>query len=275
MKKKYLFGVNNFSGVHVEGLKNSIYDVKEVFNHIDVLEEEQKEEDNIIAKNFNTVVDINKRVFDYSDNVIKNGYIPLLVGGDHSIAIGSISASSNNYENIGVLWIDAHSDINTEASTVSKNIHGMPISYLLGYGNDDLAKIGDFKPKIRAENIIYFGLRDVEPQEKELIKNLHIKAYYFDEIKENGFEASFEKALKDISHCNNLHIQLDLDSMSPEQYPAVSVPVKDGFTRNEIMHILNKIRKNENIVAIDIVEYNKTRDLNGDSLKFLIEMINK
>lgn len=275
MKKPYIFGVNNFNGVHVKGLQDSVYDIKEYIPNLEIIEEIIEKEDNKIAKNFNTVVNTNKKVFNFADKIIKKGYIPVLFGGDHSIAIGSISASSNNYKNIGVIWIDSHSDINNEESTISKNIHGMPVSYLLGKDNEQLSNIGGFKPKILPENILFFGLRDVEPQEKDIIEKHNIKSYYYDEIKNRGIETCLKESLKYLDKCDYWHLQFDFDSMDPEIFPAVSVPVKDGFTQEEVLFIFDHLLPNNKIIAIDLVEYNKSFDKNKESLNFAKKIIDK
>ncbi len=151
----------------------------------------------------------------------------------------------------------------------------MPISYLLGKDNELLSNIGNFKPKILPENILYFGLRDVEPQEKEIIKDLGIKSYYYDEIKERGIQDCFEEGLNYLNKCAFLHIQFDFDSMNPEIFPAVSVPSNDGFTQEEVIYMFDRLFKKENIIAIDLVEYNKSFDENNKSLNFAKKILAK
>jgi len=282
-KEAYVFGVNNFSGADIDGIENSVYEFKKYIKDIEIIDEivedinkiERENNNNLIIKNLNTVTNTNTRVFKFSDNLIKKGYIPILIGGDHSVAIGSISASSNNYNNLGIIWIDAHSDINTEETTVTKRIHGMSISYLLGYGNDKLSKIGGYKPKIKPENILYFGLRDIDPPEKEIIEKLNIKSYYYDKIKEKGLKTCLKEGIKYLNKCDFLHIQFDFDSMDPEIFPAISVPAKDGFTKEDVEYIFNELLKIKKIVAIDLVEYNKKFDKNSKSLEFAKEILDK
>lgn len=275
MKKPYIFGVNNYSGVHVKGLKNSVYDIKEYIPDLEIIDEILEEESDDTAKNFNTVTTTNNKVFEFSNNIIQKDLVPVLFGGDHSIAIGSISASSNNYENIGIIWIDSHSDIHNEKTTISKNIHGMPISYLLGNDDDRLSNIGGFKPKIFAENILFFGLRDIDPPEKEIIEELNIKSYYYDEIKERGIDICFKEGLEYLNKCDYWHLQFDFDSMDPNIFPAVSVPAEDGFNKEEVLYIFDALLDNEKIIAIDLVEYNKSFDENEKSLNFAKKIIDK
>ncbi len=275
MKKPYIFGINNFSGVHTLGLKNSVYSLRDFIPDLEIIDEIRLEEDNKIAKNFLTVVETNNKVFNFSDNLIKNNCMPLLFGGDHSIAIGSISATSNNYDNLAIIWVDAHSDIHKEETTISKNIHGMPISYLLGYGNKQLSEIGGFAPKLKPENIVYIGLRDIEDAEKEIIEDLNIKHYYYEDVINMGIENCLKKTLDYLKNNKYIHLQFDFDSMNPKVFPAVSVSAPDGFNEDDVAEIFNILLKEEKIIAIDLVEYNRKNDINNKSLDFAKKLINK
>ncbi|NLW52014.1 MAG: arginase [Tissierellia bacterium] len=275
MKKPYLYGVNNFSGVKVYGLENSVYDIKEYFTDMKIIDEIELKSNHEKLINLETVADINRRVFEESDKIIKDGYSPLLFGGDHSIAIGSISATANNYDNVGVIWIDAHADINDENTSPTGNIHGMPLSFLLGHGHEKLSEIGGFSPKIRPENIVYLGLRSVDPGEVKAINDLNIKAYYYDEIKEKSIQVVLEETLTYLKDINAWHIQFDFDSMDPYVLPAVSTPVDGGFTKEEVLYMFDKLINDGHVKAIDLVEYNKSNDINNTSLEFAKTLIEK
>ena len=275
MKKKYIYGLNNFSGVHVQGLKNSVYDIKDYLTNKEIIEEKFFDSQNENLKNLEIIADINSRVYETTNSLIKEGLLPVLFGGDHSIAIGSISASSKNYDNLGVLWIDAHADINNETTSPSGNIHGMPISFLLGNGVVSLSKIGGFSPKLKPENIVYLGLRSVDPGEVQAIKDMNIKAYYYDEIKERTLQTCLEEVFEYLRNIENWHVQFDFDSMDPYLIPAVSTPVDGGFTEDEIIYLFDNILSTDKIKAIDLVEYNKSNDINGRTLKFAKKLLDK
>lgn len=270
-----LYGINNFSGVKIPGLKDSVYKIKEVYdNDLEILEEDPSiniSHPKLI--NLGRVSDINKKAFEFADKILENGKSPLLFAGDHSIAIGSISATAKHFDNVGVIWIDAHADINTEATTPSGNIHGMPLAFLLGDGTPELSEIGSFKPKLKAENIIYLGLRSVDPGEKEIIKDLGITAYYYDEIAERGIDAVLEESLKKFENLSNIHLSFDFDSMEPSVFPAVTTDVVGGFSQEEVFAIFKAFLETEKVRSIDLVEFNYSRDEDDKSLKFAIELL--
>src|SRR5699024_746603 len=126
---------------------------------------------------------------------VATGYFPLVLGGDHSIAIGTIAGLSEHYENLGVIWIDAHADMNTEETTPSGNIHGMPLAVSLGLGNEQLTSIMKQGPKIKPENIVLIGIRDLDEGEKQLIKQLNIKIYTMHEVDRFGMDRIMEETI--------------------------------------------------------------------------------
>lgn len=273
--KTYLYGVNNYSGVAIAGLKDSVYDIKTLYkDDLEIIEEDLGiKETSSKLLNLERVEYFNTKTFEFANSLVKRNTIPVCFAGDHSIAIGTISASSNNYDNLGIIWVDAHADINDENTSPTGNIHGMPLSFLLGYGNKRLSEIGGFSPKIKPENIIYLGLRSVDPGEKEIISKLNIKAYYYDEIEEIGLGKVLEETIEKFSNVENIHLSFDFDSMNPNIFSAVSTPVKGGFNKEDVLEIFNKVSKTKKIKAIDLVEYNKTKDMEANSLHFAIELL--
>ncbi len=280
MQNINLYCINNYSGIVVNGLKDSIYDISRLYEYdtehsLTILEENtalKQSTDNL--KNLGRVVNINQKIFHFADSMIKKGYVPLAFGGDHAMAIGTVSATAHNYENIGLIWIDAHSDINTESSSPSGHIHGMPISFLLGEGLADFSKLGDHKPKIKPENIVYIGLRSVDPGEIEIIKKLGIKTYYYTECESLGLKTVMEQALAQFANLEHIHFSFDFDVMDPEIFPAVSTAVPQGFNQAEVLYLFEKILTTDKVKSIDLVEYNKGRDIDGKSLAFVRELLN-
>ena len=267
MTKLHLYGANNFSGVDINGLKDSVYQIAK-HRPMRVLSEDDDMPDsrNDQMRNLNKVTAINQKLFDYADKVHDNNLIPLLFAGDHSIAIGSVSASAKHHENLGLIWVDAHADINNEKTSPSGNIHGMPVSFLLGKGDDRLANIGNFKPKIQAENIVYIGLRSVDPGEKDILNQLAIKAYYMEEVQALGIEKILEDSLDYLAKSAAIHLSFDFDVLDPTVFPAVSTPVKNGLNEEQVYAIFKQLASSKKICAIDLVEYNQSRDQNQASL---------
>lgn len=276
MENSNLYGSNNYSGVAIQGLKDSVYDVKDNYDDSIIIIEEDptiEEEVNHNLINLNKVAYINTQVFEKADSLMKAGKSPILFGGDHSIAIGTVSATSANYENLGLIWIDAHADINSEDTTPTGNIHGMPIFFLMGEGNKKLSTIGGNKVKIKPENIVYLGLRSVDEGEVEIINRLNIKAYYYDEIEKRGLDTVLKETISYLSKCDNIHMSFDFDSMDPYVFPAVSTPVDKGFSIEDVYSIFDNILSTKKVRSIDLVEYNKYFDDQGKSLKFAMELM--
>lgn len=275
--QKYLYLVNNYSGVETEGLKDSVYSIKEKYRKgLEVIEEDINKKggkDNL--KNFDRVLDINKKIFEFSDKIIKESEVPVVFAGDHSMAIGSISASSYNYDDLLVIWIDAHTDINDETTTPSGNIHGMPVNFLLSNRDNELSQIGGFSPKLKKENIIYLGLRSVDPGEEKIIQENRIKAFYYKDIQRRGLKNVLKEISEEIKKHSNIHVSFDFDSMGPNVFPAVSTPVEGGFTKEDVKEIFSFLQNTSKVVAVDLVEYNKQKDKDDISINFAIELLEK
>src|SRR5690625_2166049 len=146
-------------------------------------------------RNLNEVVEANENLACLVDEQVKKGYFPLVLGGDHSIAIGSIAGVANHYDNLGVIWYDAHGDINTVETSPSGNIHGMPLAASLGLGHQKLTTILTKQPKVKPENIVLIGIRDLDAGERQLIKYLNIKIYTMHEIDRIGMSKVMEETI--------------------------------------------------------------------------------
>lgn len=272
MKKLYFF--NNYSGVNAIGLRDSVYYLqKELDPRANVYEENDiKSEYNPKLLNLERVVDNCRRCKEYASEILKAGDTPILLGGDHSISMGSVSATASYFENIGVVWIDAHGDINTETTTISGNIHGMSIASLLGLGSKYLTDIsGDHLP-IKPENILYLGLRDLDPGEIDFLEKLPIKYYSYQDIKEKGLSDVLEE-VRQSWNATDIHVSVDLDSMDPLEMPGVSVPVNEGFSVNEVEEILSFLSDNYQCRAYDFVEYNAFHDLAKLTLNNCLKLV--
>lgn len=194
----------------------------------------------------------------------------ILIGGDHSIALASVAHSLEKHHNLGVIWVDAHADINTNEISNSGNVHGMPVASLIGLGDKGLAEFVPRTKYLLPENIIYIGLRDVEPEEQALLDKLEIKHYTADDVRKIGIETVMIESisyLKD-KKVSNLHISYDIDSADPSIAPGVTTNVPDGLTLEETQHIFRELHDSFNIVAIDVVEFNPITDVNNTTVDF-------
>lgn len=215
------------------------------------------------------VVDLNLRLNHEVSKTIEEGYFPLVFGGDHALAIGSISAVAQ--EGHAVLWIDAHGDCNTVESSDSKRIHGMPLAVLQGYGHEDLLSM--VKQKIDSNNIMLIGIRSLDEAEEKLMQEWGVHWITMVEIRKQGIDWFNEQVHQFIRDKKHLHISFDCDSMDPHLFPGVNTPVKDGFKAHEILPLLKRVLNHPNLRSMDIVEFNPTRD-KGSTLE-LIKTINQ
>lgn len=261
-----------------KGLQQSIDALNGRFKdlHIKKIEEIVQSEDNLLNLiNLNGVVATCNRIAEETDAIVKRGNIPLFIGGDHSAAMGTVSGVTNNYQDIGVIWVDSHSDINTDETTITGNIHGMPVSAILGYGEEKLVNIYHSKTKVLPQNVVIFGARDIDPLEKEIIEQLNVKVYSYEEIVCRGLDVCLNEVKEYLSHTTKLHISFDLDSMNPDIIKGVSVPVKDGFTQQDVYSIFDYLLDEFSVSSIDIVEYNPVFDTDSYTAEFIYSLIQK
>lgn len=202
------------------------------------------------------------------------GYFPIMIGGDHSVAVASALASAKVHENIGIIWFDAHTDYNTFETTVSGNIHGLPLAAINGYKNHELRYFHDGNV-IQAAKTVVVGARSIDDWEKDNIKYSGITVFTTDDIKEKGLENIVEEAFKIASDkTKGIHISYDLDLIDPETAPGVSIPEFDGITEEEAMKINELIMKHlDNVVSYDLVEFNPLRDQNRKTEQIALNLL--
>lgn len=205
---------------------------------------------------------------------IKDEYFPITIGGDHSVAVASALASAKVHENIGIIWIDAHTDYNTFETTVSGNIHGLPLAAITGYKNHELRYFHDGNI-IQPAKTVVVGARSIDDWEKDNIKYSGITVFTTQDIKEKGVEKVMEEAFKIATdRTKGVHISYDLDVIDPEVAPGVSIPEFDGITEEEAMKINEQIMKHLNdIVSYDLVEFNPLRDINRKTEQIAVNLL--
>ncbi len=209
---------------------------------------------------------------------LEEGMTPLVLGGDHSLAVGSVSGVSEFYRRqgrkIGVLWIDAHSDINTPETSPSGNVHGMPLAALLGLGPDLLGNIYGFSPKIAPENTVIIGVRDIDAAERANIRRAGIaEVYTMRDIDERGMRTVMEEALRAAgSDTSGYHVSLDMDWIDPEDAPGVGTPVRGGATYREAHLAMEIIADHGGMVSFEIVEVNPVIDEHNRTADLAVEL---
>ena len=199
------------------------------------------------------------------DGALERGRLPLVLGGDHSLAIGSVAGSAGHYGKegrmLGLLWFDAHGDANTPDTTPSGNIHGMSLAVALGHGDRELVSLGDRVPKIQPRNTALIGIRDVDPGERETLKRLGVTVYTMRDIDERGMRDVVDEAVQIASDGTaGIHLSFDLDVVDPEDAPGTGTPVWGGITYREAHLAMELLSDRAEIVAIDLVEVNPVLD---------------
>lgn len=237
-----------------------------------------------VAKRIEHVVEQCVRV---SNSVQKNvkDYFPIVLSGDHSSALGTISGikAAFSEQNVGVIWIDAHADLHSPYTSPSGNIHGMPLAAALANDNfdsktnavdqdtqkywEEMKQIGYKGPKIQPENLVYFGVRDTEEAEDQQMERLFIRNYKVDEVRYRGLETCVAEALVKLSHCEVLYISFDVDSMDCDLISyGTGTPVAKGFDQYEVIAIIDQIIKTKKVVCIEVVEVNPLLDTKGNKM---------
>ncbi|MCM3671943.1 arginase [Mesobacillus maritimus] len=195
------------------------------------------------------------------DKTIQSGAFPLILGGDHSLSIGTLAGIGKHYKNLGVIWYDAHGDLNTTETSPSGNIHGMPLAVSLGFGHELLTKLGGYSPKIKPENVVIIGARDLDDGEKMLIKKLGIKVFTMHEIDRLGMAKVMDETITYLKgRTDGIHLSLDLDGLDPSDAPGVGTPVTGGITYRESNLAMEMLAETNLITSAEFVEVNPILD---------------
>lgn len=204
---------------------------------------------------------VNQELANAISGIIEKGRFPLVFGGDHSIAIGTIAGVAKHRKNLGVIWYDAHGDLNTAETSPTGNIHGMSLAISLGIGYEKLTHIMGFSPKIKPENVVIIGARDLDDGEKKLIKEMGMKVFTMHEIDRLGMTYVMEEALKIVTDgTDGVHLSLDLDGLDPHDAPGVGTPVRGGISYRESHLAMEILAEADRITSAEFVEVNPILD---------------
>jgi arginase len=226
---------------------------------------ETKAEGDPTKKYVREIARVCERLYKSSLAVLEKGGLPLVLGGDHSLAAGSVAATSDFLRRegkpLGLIWVDAHGDMNTPATSHSGNVHGMPLAALLGSEPAELARIGGFSPKVDAARTVLIGIRNLDEREKERIRDAGVHVFTMKDIDRSGIAQVVEKAIalagKDTG---GLHVSFDMDVCDPAIAPGVGTPVKGGFNYREAHMVMEMVADSGLLRALDLVEVNPILD---------------
>jgi len=206
-----------------------------------------------------------ERLYKASLAVLEKGGIPLVLGGDHSLAAGSVAATADfirrDERALGLIWVDAHGDMNTPATSGSGNVHGMPLAALLGSEPAELARIGGFSPKVTPDRTVLIGIRNLDEREKERIREAGVHVFTMKDIDRNGIAQTVEQAIALASRdAGGIHVSFDLDVCDPAIAPGVGTPVKGGLDYREAHMVMEMVADSGLLRALDLVEVNPILD---------------
>ena len=230
------------------------------------------------ARYLSEIVQANRILADRVQRVIRRGHFPLVLGGDHSIAVGTISGVAAHARargrKVGVLWVDAHSDINTPRTSPSGNVHGMPLAALLGLGPSALRHIAGRFSKVEAGNVALVGIRSVDDGERSHLRKLGVHVYTMADIDRHGIHVVMEKALANVTDGTHyVHVSFDLDSVDPALAPGVGTPVKGGLDYREAHLVMESLSDAGVMTSLEMVEVNPILDDRNRSAEFAVELV--
>jgi len=268
------------SAVRVAGLEarlEALGHVVEDAGNIAVAIPEQKKEGHPNAKYLKEIVATCTKHAELVLKTLEVGKTPVVLGGDHSVAVGTVAGVSEflrrQNQKLGLIWIDAHTDINTPESSPSGNVHGMPLAAIMGLGPPELANIFGFSPKIAPENCVLVGVRDIDAAEKENVRKAGIEVYTMRDIDERGMRAVMEDALRAAGRGTaGYHVSLDMDWVDPEDAPGVGTPVRGGATYREAHLAMEIIADHGRLTSFEIVEVNPVIDEHNQTADLAVEL---
>ncbi len=220
---------------------------------------------------------------------LRNSVFPIVVGGDHSIAIGSVSGTKMAFpdQRLGVIWIDAHADLHSPWTTPSGNVHGMPLALLMHIEKkgrnrprvftmdtwDRLRKIGTHGPKLAPRDLVFIALRDHEPEEQAILEEYGIKVITVDEVRRKGAAAAVKETLSHLAGCDRLHVSFDVDSLDPTVSVGTGTPVENGLFANEASELLQGFCRDPKTATLDVVEINPALDVNNAMAEATLQIL--
>jgi len=209
---------------------------------------------------------------------LARGNLPLVLGGDHSVAVGTVSGVSEHYrlhaQKIGLIWLDAHADMNTPETSPSGNVHGMPLACILGMGPPELTELFGYQPKVAPRNAVIVGLRDVDQLEKPHVRESGVRAFTMRDIDERGLRSVMDEAIRlACEETAGFHLSLDMDFVDPQHAPGVGTPVRGGVTYREAHLAMEMIGDTGRMVSMEVVEVNPVIDEVNRTADLAVELI--
>ncbi len=224
------------------------------------------------------IVDCCSRLAERVSETVREGRFPLVIGGDHSIAVGTVSGISKVHrdqgQKIGLIWFDAHADMNTPRTSPSGNVHGMPLAALLGHGSATQTKLAGFAPKVSPENTVLIGIRSLDTTERDIVRKSGVRVFTMKEIDRMGMGAVIDQAIATVtSGTAGFHLSFDLDGMDPNVAPGTGTPEQGGVTYREAHLMMELIADSEKLIGLEMVEVNAILDHRNQTADLAVGLV--
>ncbi len=261
-----------YAGLHKRLRKLGWY--VEDLGNIEVPIAETLEINDPMLKYLPEIAQVNQKLYPLVAQAIQEGVIPLTIGGDHSLGIGTLAGCSASGKELGVIWFDTHGDYNSMETTSSGNIHGMPLAVSNGIGVEGLTGIGGSQRKIREENTVIIGARELDPQEGEALRKSKITVFTMSDIDRMGMEEVVKRGLEIANRgTDGVHISFDLDVLDPSEAPGVGTPVQGGMTYREAHLAMEMVAECKCLLSMDVVEVNPILDVQNKTAELAVGLI--
>ena len=269
------------SALRVAGLQARLKQLNHHVEDIGNIIVKQPEEMHYGEKNAKYLAEILETCTGLAEMVQKSldeGLLPLVLGGDHSIAIGSVTGVAAHMraknQRLGYIWLDAHGDMNTPESSPSGNVHGMPLAAVMGYGPPEMTELAGFKPKVEPRNVSLVGIRDLDSKERRLVKESGVHIFTMRDIDERGMRDVMAEALRFAGDdTGGVAVSLDMDFVDPSDAPGVGTPVRGGVTYREAHLAMELIADSKTMVSLELVEINPVIDLHNKTATLGVELV--
>jgi arginase len=269
------------SALRVAGLQSRLkqlgHQVEDIGN-IPVKQPEEQPYGEKRAKYLREIAETSRGLAEMVERTLGEGMLPLVLGGDHSIAVGSMAGVAHFFrqqgKRVGCIWLDAHGDVNTPETSPSGNVHGMPLAAVIGCGAPELVELLDFKPKVEPRNVSLVGVRELDTKERRLIKESGLHVFTMRDIDERGMREVMSEAIRFATdETDGVAVSLDMDFVDPSDAPGVGTPVRGGVTYREAHLAMEMIADSEAMVSLEVVEINPVIDLHNKTALLGVEML--
>jgi arginase len=250
----------------------------EDLGNVPVLRPEGKEAKNPRARFLDSIANCCRRLRMRIERLLEDGAFPLVVGGDHSIACGTVGGISSFYhrrkKKIGLIWFDAHADMNTPETSPTGNVHGMPLAACMGYGPDELTRLGERYPMVDPAHAVLIGIRDVDPDERELVRRSGIHVFSMRELDILGMDGVMKEAIGIVTHGTaGFHLSFDMDGLDPYEAPGVGTPVTGGVTQREAHLLLEHAAESGKLLGLEFTEINPILDERNRTAELAVALV--